>query len=40
VKEGHLGVKSGQGFYAYEKGSKELKAAPQFAKNNQTLENQ
>ena len=40
VNNGHLGVKSGQGFYTYEKGTKELKVAPQFAKNNHTLENQ
>lgn len=30
VEAGKLGVKSGQGFYQYEKGSKELKVAPQF----------
>ena len=39
VKEGHLGIKSGQGFYTYEKGSKELKVAPQFLKNNHPIEN-
>ncbi|HIA37531.1 MAG TPA: 3-hydroxybutyryl-CoA dehydrogenase [Flavobacteriales bacterium] len=40
VKEGDLGVKSGQGFYAYEKGSKELKVAPQFSENSHAIENQ
>ena len=40
VKDGHLGVKSGQGFYKYEKGSKELKVAPRFANNDHAIENQ
>lgn len=32
VQAGHLGVKSGSGFYKYTKGSKELVVADQFAK--------
>ncbi len=32
VTAGHLGVKSGIGFYAYEAGSKTAKVAPRFAK--------
>ena len=40
VNNGHLGVKSGQGFYKYEKGSKELNVAPLFSKNNHAIENQ
>ena len=33
VKAGDLGVKSGQGFYKYKKGSKELVVSDRFAKN-------
>ena len=33
VKAGDLGVKSGQGFYRYERGSKELIVSDRFAKN-------
>lgn len=33
VTAGHLGVKSGSGFYAYTPGSKELVVAPNFAKH-------
>jgi 3-hydroxybutyryl-CoA dehydrogenase len=32
VTAGHLGVKSGSGFYQYTAGSKELVVAPMFAK--------
>jgi 3-hydroxybutyryl-CoA dehydrogenase len=32
VTAGHLGVKSGKGFYEYTAGSKDLKVAPQFRK--------
>ncbi|TVR77066.1 MAG: 3-hydroxybutyryl-CoA dehydrogenase [Chitinophagaceae bacterium] len=32
VTAGHLGVKTGQGFYTYTKGSKELVVSPQFKK--------
>ena len=32
VMAGHLGVKSGKGFYEYTPGSKEVKVASQFAK--------
>ncbi|MCR6722045.1 MAG: 3-hydroxyacyl-CoA dehydrogenase family protein [Chitinophagaceae bacterium] len=31
VTAGRLGAKSGEGFYVYEKGSKELKVSSQFA---------
>ena len=31
VTAGKLGVKSGEGFYIHERGSKELKVAPTFA---------
>jgi len=37
IKDGNFGVKSGQGFYKYEKGSKELKVAPKFLKNNHSI---
>ena len=30
VEAGHLGVKSGSGFYDYSEGTKELKVAAQF----------
>ena len=32
VAAGHLGMKSGKGFYRYQAGSKELNVAPRFAK--------
>jgi 3-hydroxybutyryl-CoA dehydrogenase len=34
VASGNLGVKSGQGFYKYVKGSKELIVADYFTKGN------
>jgi 3-hydroxybutyryl-CoA dehydrogenase len=34
VTAGYLGVKSGEGFYKYEAGSKELKVSERFAKKN------
>jgi len=32
VAAGHLGAKSGSGFYSYAQGSKELVVAPRFAR--------
>jgi 3-hydroxybutyryl-CoA dehydrogenase len=31
VQAGHTGIKSGQGFYVYEKATKELTVAPRFS---------
>jgi 3-hydroxybutyryl-CoA dehydrogenase len=35
VTAGYLGVKSGEGFYKYEQGSKELKVSDRFVKKSQ-----